>query len=147
VVTSLDDIASPEAQADFQELLNTLVGSAQQHLAKHGEFFPFAAAVRVDGDVRLVYAMPNPDDDRSPSNDVIDACYEALASARNANRSAAIVCDVRLRPPLDGDALRIDFEHMDGAALVALLPYSEKPGSAIEYGDLSIMAGRHRIWP
>ena len=145
-MTTLDDIASPEAQADFQELLNALLGSAQHHLAKHGEFFPFAAAVRLDGEVGVVYAMPDADDDRPPSADVIDACREALVSARATNRSAAIVCDVRLRPPSDGDALRLDFEHEDGAALVALLPYSQRPGSAIEYGELAILRGERRIW-
>ena len=77
---------------------------------------------------------------------MIDACREALVSTRGTTRSAAIVCDVRLRPPSDGDALRLDFEHEDGAALVALLPFSQKPGSAIEYSELAILSGKRRIW-
>jgi hypothetical protein len=110
-MTTLSDIASPEAQGDLQELLNTLYGAAQQHMAKRGEFFPFAAGVGFDGDVELIAAVPNLHDDRPPSADVLDACHEALVSKKGALRSGGIVSDVR----------------------------------AIEYADLSIMAGRRRI--
>jgi hypothetical protein len=145
-MTTLSDIASPGAQGDFQELLNTLYGAAQRHMAKRGEFFPFAAAVGLDGEVELIAAVPNLHDDRPPSADVLDACHEALVSKKGALRAGGMVSDVRLLPPLAGDALRIDFEHMDGTAVVALLPYTQRPGSAIEYGDLSIIAGQRRIW-
>jgi hypothetical protein len=94
----------------------------------------------------MTYASPSPDDDQPASADVIDACHDALVSKRDAIRAGAIVSDVRLRPPLEGDALRVDFEHVDGRALVALLQYAQRPGSEIEYGDLSILAGRRRVW-
>jgi hypothetical protein len=145
-MTTLSDISSPEAQDGLQRLLNLLFGIAQQYLAKYSEFFPFAAAVGADGEERMIAAVPDPTNDRPPSADVIDACHEALISTKETIRSGGIASDVRLLPPSEGDALRLDFEHVDGTALVALLSYLQKRGGEIDYGELSIMVGRSRVW-
>ena len=39
------DVASPQAQADLDELLSAALGAAMEHLEKNGEFYPFAMSV------------------------------------------------------------------------------------------------------
>ena len=43
--TSWRDAASPQAQADLDELLSAALGAAMEHLEKNGEFYPFAMSV------------------------------------------------------------------------------------------------------
>jgi len=42
---------TPEAKADFNALLESLMPFAEEMLKKHGEFFPFGAAVSTAGEV------------------------------------------------------------------------------------------------
>lgn len=63
-MTSWRDGASEQAQADLDGLMNVALGFAQQQLAKHGEFFPCAAAVRWDGQIEMIAAPPDPRNDR-----------------------------------------------------------------------------------
>ena len=41
---------TPEAKEDYNALLNWLMPFAEDMLKKHGEFFPFGAAVNAAGD-------------------------------------------------------------------------------------------------
>lgn len=68
-------------------------------------------------------------------------CREALISKKDAIRSGAFAS-----APFEGDAIRVDFEHVDGAALAALLHYGQRRGGETEYGDLTLLAGQRRIW-
>jgi len=57
-VTSWRETTSQQAQEDLDALLELTLPFAQQQLAEHGEFFPFAAAVGADGAPRLIAADP-----------------------------------------------------------------------------------------
>ena len=45
MTTTWRDEASPQAQADLDELLSAALGAAMEHLEKNGEFYPFAMSV------------------------------------------------------------------------------------------------------
>ena len=47
----MSDQPSPEARQDYNALLQFLMPFAQQMLKKHGEFYPFGAAVSTDAEV------------------------------------------------------------------------------------------------
>lgn len=144
-MTSWRDNASPRAQADLDALVEPALGFAQQQLAKHGEFFPYAVVIRSDGDTEMIAARPNPDDEHPASTDVIDACLVAVTERRDHLRAAAIVADVRLAD--SRDAIRVDLEHSEGAALSLLLPYSKKRFSRdVHYGQLQAATGGRHIW-
>jgi hypothetical protein len=147
VSSSWRDIASPEAQAELDRLLDVTLDFGWQQLVEHGEFFPFAAAVGTDGAVEMITVHPGAHDDRPASADVVAACLTALRSKRDAIRAGAVASDVRVRAPLANDAIQVDLEHADGHALTVLLPYKKKRRGKIESGTITAQAGEHRIWP
>lgn len=146
-MSSWRDIASPEAQDDLDGLLNMMLGFGQQQLAKHGEFFPFAATVGSDGAVEPIAARPDTHDDRPASAEVIDACLLALNTKRGAIRAGAIASNVRVAGPISSDAIEVALEHAEGLALAVLLPYAINRGGKVEYGAITAHAGERRIWP
>lgn len=146
-MTSWRETASRQAQADLDGLLNATLGFAQQQLAKHGEFYPYAAAVRMDGQAEMIAATPDPSQDRPASTTVIASCLAQLNARRDQIRAAAVAADVRV-PDSGGDAIEVSLEHAEGATLRVLLPYSKRRfGRDIQYGQLRAMNGTRRIWP
>ncbi|SDI90769.1 hypothetical protein SAMN05444157_0741 [Frankineae bacterium MT45] len=136
--------ASLQAQNDLDELLGPALGFAQEQLAKHGEFFPYAVVVRTDGQTEMDSARPDSNNDRPASDEVIGACRITLAERRDQLRAAAIVADVRLP---SGDAVQVELEHTEGPALVVQLPYLKKRfGRAISYGELQVGPGTRHVW-
>ena len=143
-MTSWRDEASPRAQQQLDELLNVALGFAQQELGKHGEFFPYAAAIGEGGEPELIAVRPAEGGERPASADVIDSCVETLVERRERIQAAAVVADVSAP---DGDAIRVELEHVEGHALAVLLPYSKKRfGGGIDYGELRAQAGRPLVW-
>jgi hypothetical protein len=144
-MSSWRDTASAEAQADLDGLLNVALGFAQQQLAEHGEFYPYAASIGVDGQAKMVAAAP-PGSDHPRSADVAAACFGSLTDNRDTIRAGAVVTDTRTTD--GGDAVRVDLEHIDGHALAVLLPYTKKQLSGkIDFGQLRAQPGQRQIWP
>jgi hypothetical protein len=142
-MTSWRDTASTEAQDDLDGLLNSALSFAQQQLAKHAEFYPFALAVNLDGETVTIGARPAPGQEHPNSADVIQASIKALTERNQKIRAGAIAYDVRL--PTRTDAIRVDLEHRDGQTLSIVLPYTRKRNT-IEYGQLSAHPGNNHIW-
>lgn len=142
--SSWRDVASPEAQQHLDELLNVVLGFAEQQLSQHGEFFPYAAAIGENGEPELIAPRLVEGAEQPTTADVIGGCLEALAERRERIRAAAIVVDVKVP---EGDAIRVQLEHVEGHALEVLLPYAPKRlGGAFEYGQLHAQAGQPRVW-
>lgn len=145
-MTSWRDSASQQAQNDLDGLLGPALGFAQQQLAEHGEFFPYAVVVRSDGQTEMVAARPETTDDHPASADVITACRTTLAERRDQLRAAAVVADVRM-PNGGGDAIQVELEHTEGPALHVMLPYSKKRfNNSIVYAELRAAASTRHIW-
>jgi hypothetical protein len=143
MLPSWRETASQEAQDDLDGLVNATLPFAQQMLARHGEFFPFAAAVTADSTVELLGADPGADD-RPASTDVLDQLVGGLRDRAGSFRAAALVADVRAG---ESDAVRVELEHRDGHAICVLLPYGkQRLRRGIDYGDLRATPGPHRIW-
>lgn len=143
-VASWRDRTRPQTQHDLDGLLNVALGFAQQQLARHGEFFPYAAAVTMDGQAELIAARPDQEDDRPLSNDVVDACFASLISQRNHIRAGAVVADIRLAKT-GTDAIQVSLEHVDGPSITVILPYA-KMGNTVDYGEARAQPGQSRIW-
>lgn len=145
-MTSWRDGASPQAQNDLDGLLEPALGFAQQQLAEHGEFFPYAVVVRSDGQTEMVAARTEATDDHPASADVITACRATLAERRDHLRAAAVVADIRT-PSAGGDAIQVELEHTEGPAITVMLPYTKKRSSnSIDYGELRAAASTRHIW-
>src|SRR5687767_9967842 len=111
-------------------------------LTKHGEFLPFGAVVRANGDVRPAAGYTG--SEQPPSKQVIDLLVSGMRKEAAANeiRAAGICYDARIRPPdsKPTDAIAIALEHLDGGPVLALMPY-KKAGAAIDYGELTFEPG------
>lgn len=106
------DSTSPQAQADLDELLNASLGFAQQQLTDHGEFYPYSAAIRADGQTELIAGQTLAASDHPSTADIIASCIAQIVSRQHAIRAAAIVADVRL-PDHGGDAIEVSLEHAE----------------------------------
>ena len=102
------DVASPQAQADLDELLSAALGAAMEHLEKNGEFYPFAMSVdgeptidsageptaasnqAVAPDVDIVFADPAALGEQPEPEAVLAELRRVLAvRAENENRTVA----------------------------------------------------------
>jgi hypothetical protein len=131
------------AHPDLEELLNFLVPFAQQMLAKHGEFFPFAATMGVDG--KIAPAAAHTGSEQPPSQEVIDLLLAGFRrqAARGEIRAAGLCVDVRTVPPGETekvDAICTRLEHREGDAVHVFLPYRKGWLGRVKYGEL--FAGR-----
>jgi hypothetical protein len=143
-MTSWRATASQQTQDDLDALLELTLPFAQQQLAQHGEFFPFAAAVSADGSPRLLSADPAAVGDRPASMDVLNHLLGGLLEQAGDLRAAALVADVRVA---DSDAVRVELEHRDGQAIRVLLPYKKKRlRRGVDYGELGAAPGQPHIW-
>ena len=142
-MASWRETASQQTQDDLDRLLELTLPFAQQQLAAHGELFPFAAAVDVDGEPRLISADPSLGE-RPASMDVLDQLVGGLREQAGDLRAAALVADVRAG---ESDAVRVELEHRDGQAICVLLPYKRKRlRRGVDYGELAAAPGRQHIW-
>jgi hypothetical protein len=142
-MTSWRDSASDVAQADLDGLLNSLLPFAQQELEKLGEFFPFGAIVTADGETKLLGADAMKDE-RPDSASIISMLLAEAQNKRDELRAVGICSDVRAS---DSDAIRLDLEHSEGAAMALLLPFTKKRfGRGIEYSALQAGVATNRVW-
>jgi hypothetical protein len=142
-MTSWRETTSQQAQEDLDALLELSLPFAQQQLAEHGEFFPFAAAVGADGAPRLIAADPGLGE-RPASTDVLDQLVGGLREQAGDIRAAALVADVRAG---ESDAARVELEHRDGQAICVLLSYKRRRlRRGVDYGELGAAPGQPRIW-
>lgn len=171
MTTTWRDEASPQAQADLDELLSAALGAAMEHLEKNGEFYPFAMSVDgeptvdADGeptaassgvkapDVDIVFADPAALGEQ-PEPEAVLAELRRLLKVRAENenrtvaqRATAIVLQVVV--PQFGDAVRVDLEHAEPIQLMVLAPVLAK-GKArkrtFDFGELRLLPGQRHIW-
>jgi len=144
-VPSWRDEASESAQQDLDALLAIALPFAQQELVKHGEFYPFAAAIDRTGKTEMI-ALQIEAGEKPQSAQVMAECVQELARRRTQIRAGAVVVDVRL-PDTGGDAISVELEHAEGQAITVLLPYRRRGlRQTIEYAPMRAEAGQRRIW-
>jgi hypothetical protein len=142
-VTSWRDSASQQAQDDLDALLDATMPFAQQMLEKRGEFFPYEAAISLEGATRMFAGDPG-QGEHPLSTDVIAIVRDGFRHDRDGLRAVAIVADVRTP---DSDAVRVELEHRDGHAIAVLLPYSKKRfGRGVEYRPMAASTSTRQVW-
>jgi hypothetical protein len=142
-MASWRDTASDQAQADLDALLNAVLPFAEQTLSKRGEMFPFGAAVSSQGQLEMLAGDPG-SGERPTSEAVLRALYDGARASCSTRRAFAFVAYVRA----DGaDAVRVELEHQEGAAIVVLVPYSHsRLKKKVAFGQISGGMGSPNIW-
>jgi len=139
---------SPEAREDYNALLQFLMPFAEQMLKKHGEFFPFGAAVSTAGEVA---AHATYDGDEQPaSEDVIALLVQGFqGEAREGKIRATGICyDGRIVQ--DGkkvDAVIISLEHASGNATKTCVPYTKGMFGKYRFGEMIAGLEEPQVFP
>ena len=137
----------PEARADYNSLLEFLMPFAEDMLKKHGEFFPFGAAVSTAGEV---VAHATYDGNETPAAEEVLASlvqgFQAEARAGKV-RATGICSDGRIMH--DGkkvDAVIITLEHVSGNASKTCTPYRKNLFGKYRFGDLIAGLAEPRVF-
>jgi hypothetical protein len=133
------DSASQYAQDDLDSLLNSSLPLARQMLEKHGEFFPFGAAISLNGETRMVVGDPG-QGERPESDDVIATVLEGFTRRRDDLRAVA--------RRISGDTPRPDLVHQDVAVAASLLTdrLVLRWWTPDDLGALSVIFAKPEVW-
>jgi hypothetical protein len=138
---------TPEAREDFNALLEALMPFAEGMLKKHGEFFPFGAAVSTAGEIS---GYATYDGNETPSSEeVIAGLVQAFQTDARAGtiRATGICYDGRIVQ--DGkkvDAVIVSLEHVSGCASKTCVPYSKGMFGKYRFGDLIASFDEPRVF-
>ena len=127
------------AKTEMDAVLTVAIAFAEKMLVGQGAFYPYAVSLKDDGETAMAIAPAGTDD-------AMASLLEGLASDRYGLRAGAVVAAVHLQS-LESDAVRVDLEHRDGAALTLIRPYTRKKmRKKIEWGEMQSMVVDPRIW-
>ena len=147
-------VAAREARpkADCEAVMNFGLPLAGEMLKRHGEFLPFGAAMRPNGEIICLGAY---DGRAYPSlagsfTDLIGSLKEAfVAGARRQEYLAtALFYEVSITSAGSGESLAavaISLNHRDGYSVIVLLPYSIEDGKLV-YDDPRARPGEADIF-
>lgn len=145
-MTTWRDTTSEHVQSDLDRLLNTVLPFADEMLRKHGEFYPYGAAITREGEEQVFAADPGEAEDPNPS-EILTSLVNGMSEESNTLRAAALVSDVTSEKT---DAIMVHLEHADSMAITVLLPYrftdTDIPDSDIEYEELAATPAEALIW-
>jgi hypothetical protein len=147
-VTTWRDTTSEHVQSDLDRLLNTVLPFADEMLRRHGEFYPYGAAITREGEEQVFAADAGEVEDPNPS-EVLTSLVQGMSAEVNDLRAAALVSDVTSGKT---DAIMVHLEHADSMAITVVLPYRlgeqgpEVEDADIEYDDLAATPAEALIW-
>ena len=133
-----DDL-SERAKTEMDQILSVAIAFAEKMLEEQGAFYPFAVKLTEAGETEMVTAPAGADDP-------LAALTEKLAAQRFELRAGAVAAALHLES-LDSDAVRVDLEHREGAALTLIRPYTRKKlRKKIDWGEMQSMVVDPKIW-
>jgi hypothetical protein len=127
----------PEARQDYDALLQALMPFAEQMLKKHGEFFPFGAAINTTGEIGMHATFDG--NEMPASEEVIASLVQAFSGdARGGKIRATGICyDGRIvQNGKKVDAIIISMEHATGNASKTCVPYTKGWFGKYRFGQL-----------
>ena len=130
------------AHPDLNALKDALLPVAKRMLTEHGEFFPYGAFMKLNGEI--VDCSVDDEDEHPPSKRLIDVLTDDFRqrAAKGEVRAVGICSDVRVARPgqtKKTDAVHFALEHQNGEALDVFLPYDLDTAGEVVYGELFAM--------
>jgi hypothetical protein len=136
-------------KAECENLMNAAVTFAEHMLQKHGEFFPYGAALKRNGEIVSVAGYDGRE--QPPSNDIIRLLKEGFIKRAKSGeyKATALVYDVRIVLPSTGkksDAIAVTLNHRDNYSVVVFFPYQLTNGQLI-FGEVFAQKGESDVFP
>lgn len=142
-MTTWRDTTSEHVQSDLDRLLNTVLPFADEMLRRHGEFYPYGAAITCEGEEQVFAADPGEVEDPNPS-EVLTSLVQGMSAERNDLRAAALVSDVTSGRT---DAVMVHLEHADSMAITVVLPYRlAGQDDEVDYDEMAATPAEALIW-
>ena len=127
-----------QPKADCEVVMNFGLPLVEELLKRHGEFLPFGAAMRPNGEIVCLGAY---DGREVPSlagsfGEIIRSVKDVLidGARRQEYMATALFYEVGFTLPSSSerrDAVAVSLNHRDGYSVVVLLPYSIDDGSVV----------------
>ncbi len=136
---------------DLDDLLNSLIGIAQDQQAKRGEFLPFFGTLpaEIGADEQVQLGMYHSEEESITALESREQIVLGLrGQAKDGSiRACALVTDVNLKDGTAGyaEAIHILLEHSSGRVVNFYLPY-RKIESGYEYGDAKFEASPPEVF-
>jgi hypothetical protein len=123
------------AREECEDLLDLVMGSAEEMLQQYGEFFPFGSALTKSNELANSKAWDlEPDDSAEQAVTRIMDGFKAMAQ-KGSIKACALVCNVNVVPPEhknEVEAIAVHLEHLNQYSIVVFFPFR------LENGDLFI---------
>jgi hypothetical protein len=134
---------------ECEELMNVLTPFAEDMLKKYGEYFPFGASMKLDGEIICVEAYNG--EEHPPSTDLVDLLTEGFQKDAKEGKikASGIAYDVKVTPPdsnVKTDAICIHLDHIRNYSVEVFLPYQLTKEKELIYGEVFAQAGKHIIF-
>lgn len=134
---------------DCEALMNSALPFAEQMLTAHGEFFPFGAAMRPNGQIDSIAAYDGCEHPRSA--DLITLMKEGFvaAASKGEYKATAIIYDSFFKPSSTDekfDAIAVSLNHQDNYSVVVFFPYKIEEGKLV-LGEALAQKGEGDIFP
>ncbi len=139
----------PMPKAECESLMNAALPFAEKMLKQHGEFFPYGAALKENGEIASVAGYDGRE--QPPSKDVIGLLKQGFVQGAKAReyRATALVYDVKVKLPASGeksDAIAVSLNHRENYSVIVFFPYRLKNGQLV-FGEVFAQEGEADVFP
>ncbi len=137
-----------KSKSECENLMNAALPFAEQMLRKHGEFFPYGAALKVNGEIASVAGY---DGREQPlSNDIVRLLKDGFVKAAKSGeyKATALVYGVKVVLPSTGkksDAIAVSLNHRDKYSVTVFFPYQLSNGQ-LSFGDVFAQKGEADVF-
>jgi hypothetical protein len=140
-------MATPKAECET--LMNAAFPFAEKMLREHGEFFPYGAALKANGEIVSVAGYDGRE--QPPSTEIIRLIKRAFVQGAKAGqyKATALVYDVKVALPSSGqksDAIAVSLNHRENYSVIVLRPYQLKKGQ-LTLGEVFVQKGEADVFP
>ncbi|MDX1432049.1 MAG: hypothetical protein R3286_06330 [Gammaproteobacteria bacterium] len=139
-------MSNAEAQAEVERLVDRVLPHAEGMLIEHGQFFPFAGALTLEGEIAELAV--GEEHKHSSVEVVVEALERMLRGAAENFRATALAFPVEAELPggqANSDAVAIALDHRDDFSVVLIIPYVLSEG-AVQFGEAVAQQGEHGIF-
>ena len=137
------------AHPDLNALKDALLPLAKRMLATYGEFFPYGAFMRPNGEI--VDCGVQDRDEHPPSEKLLHVLTREFRrrAVNKEIRAAGICCDVKVSRPgsdVKTDAIQFRLEHVNGEAVDVFIPYKLVSVGKIEFEEMFATARDREVF-
>ncbi len=134
------DALYSELKPDIEAVATALFDLSEIFLKKRGNFLPHGAVLSADGEVQLVAAAPDTNNDYTNSTEVLPILHQGLRgqAAQNSLQAIGVAENVTITPAGQAttQAIKVLFEHKRGLTVALYMPFSKKLFKGYTFGSI-----------